>query len=416
MNLLITFLFVLAPLACGTPQAQAQAQAAPAPRAAQVAPAAPAQNKRAVTAVSSSNDGYHQLTINDGKGDLLLVMHGERFTGILDGEVLPPERLSLEGDKLTVFGADGGPLYEVRVDSAHDTLMYPYDSDVRFWDSSSDPFGAAGFGGGAWTTSGLMAAADRKLIGVTTSAVGSALRAQLGLKEESFVIETVTPDMPAAKAGAKPFDVVTAIDGKTGASTERLREVLDSKKPGDKLKLSILRGGQAQELELTVEEAKVRARAGAMLAPGQYSYSMAQGMPSYTVTAARAEADKVRAELAEKMAALQKETEKLSAAQSGEGARQLEDLARRQAEIAEQLREREQALADADDYVGVLEQGDNGSRWLMLPRGGAAAPSPAAPSADRLGQIEDRLARLEALLEKLAANTSKSGEASGSKP
>ena len=410
MNALIVFLLVLSPVACHTAHASAQQAAA--------APVAPAQHSHVSSSASGNGDGYLQLSISEDKGDLLLVMHGDRFTGILDGEVLPPERLVHDGDKLTVTGADGSALYEVRVDSKHHSLVYPYDAkDNWTWSDESDPFGV----GGNWPTGATVwRGGDRKLIGVTTSAVDSALRAQLGVDGDAFVIESVSPDMPAAKAGMQPFDVVTAIDGQPGATTEKLRDVLDDKKVGDTFKLTVLRRGQSQELELTVENAK----------PSMAYAVSSGGMPPVqyrTLMDGQAGNAKARDELLAKLAAVQAETEKLSAAQSGESAKQLAELAKKQAEIAEELKvQAAAAQAGGGNYLGVIEQNkDGGSRWVMLPanNGGTSVGvggSSGGVSPDRLAQIEDRLARLEALLERLAPpaanDTSKSGGASGSKP
>jgi hypothetical protein len=411
MNALIVFLLVLSPVACRTADAAAQ-QAAP--------PAAPAQHSHISSSASGNGDGYLQLSISEDKGDLLLVMHGDRFTGILDGEVLPPERLVHEGDKLTVIGADGSALYVVRVDSKHHSLVYPYDAKAQedwTFSDDSDPFGV----GGNWPTGATVwRGGDRKLIGVTTSPLDAALRAQLGVDGDAVVIESVSPDMPAAKAGVQPFDVVTAIEGQPGASPERLRNALDDKQVGDKLKLTVLRRGQSQELELTIEKAK----------PSMAYAVSSGGMPQVqyrTLMDAQAGNAKAREELLAKLAAVQAETEKLSAAQSGESAKQLAELAKKQAEIAEELKvQAAAAQAGGGNYLGVIQQNqDGGSRWVMLPANSGresvgVGGSSGGVSPDRLAQIEDRLARLEALLERLAPpagnDTSKSGGASGSKP
>jgi hypothetical protein len=433
MTIIIVLLFILGPFGLTVPQVRAQV--APAPQAplarVQAAPVARAQNapvarraapmapagQNVVSSASSSGDGYTQLTVNGDKGDLLLVMHGDRFTAILDGEVLPPERLLREGDKLSVAGPDGAALYEMRVDTDKHSLVYPYDAAFEtpdFW-NGNDPFGgqAAWPGTTVWSTDN-----NRKLIGVTTSAVDGALRAQCGLGQEAFVIESVSADMPAGKAGMLPFDVVTAIDGQPGASTEKLRVALDARKAGDKLTLTVLRAGKSQDLELTLEEPKKRSVYSARVAPGAYAVTTGENGQAYqSLMQAQGENEKARVELLARLDAVRAETEALSAAKSGEDAKRLAELAQKQAEIADELRTREAAMRDAGNYVGVLQgDKDGGSRWLMLPRSGAAA----APADDeRMARLEERLVRLEALLERLAPpanDTTKSGEASGKKP
>ena len=58
----------------------------------------------------------------------------------------------------------------------------------------------------------------------------------------------------AQKAGLKPGDVITEIDGKTITTKEELTEIKNTHKIGDKIKLKIYRNKEYQEIELTLEE------------------------------------------------------------------------------------------------------------------------------------------------------------------
>jgi M6 family metalloprotease-like protein len=69
-------------------------------------------------------------------------------------------------------------------------------------------------------------------------------------KTGQLVVGHVEPDSPAAKAGIQKHDVVRQVEGKPLASTSALRELLQSRTPGAKLKLAGLRG--KQPLEWTV--------------------------------------------------------------------------------------------------------------------------------------------------------------------
>lgn len=71
-------------------------------------------------------------------------------------------------------------------------------------------------------------------------------------------VREVTPDSPAAKAGLKNGDVVVKVDGKEVADPAALTEAISARKPGDKVKLTVVRDGQEQEIEATLGERPVR--------------------------------------------------------------------------------------------------------------------------------------------------------------
>jgi len=65
-------------------------------------------------------------------------------------------------------------------------------------------------------------------------------------------VEQVVPKQPADKAGMKAGDVITEFDGKKVENTDDIRTILQKKKPGNKVKVKILRDGETKELELTL--------------------------------------------------------------------------------------------------------------------------------------------------------------------
>lgn len=79
------------------------------------------------------------------------------------------------------------------------------------------------------------------------------LASGLGLKDKRGVlIAEVTPNSPAAKAGLKQGDVVTAIDGTRVDDRSALTNTVISKKPGSNVTLDVLRNGSAQKLNVTL--------------------------------------------------------------------------------------------------------------------------------------------------------------------
>src|SRR5262249_31998353 len=81
------------------------------------------------------------------------------------------------------------------------------------------------------------------------------LAARLGAPEEGGVLVTdVEKDAPAAKAGLKEGDVITAVNGQKVHDGLELKKVVASVAPGKEVELSVVRDGKAETLKAKVEE------------------------------------------------------------------------------------------------------------------------------------------------------------------
>ncbi|MEA2511873.1 MAG: 2-alkenal reductase [Thermomicrobiales bacterium] len=86
-------------------------------------------------------------------------------------------------------------------------------------------------------------------------AIDAVLAAQNDLPVDHGVYVTdVSPGSPAADAGIKPGDVITAIDGEPIDQTHPLEEFLFEHQPGDTVELTIQRGDQEQQVQVTLGE------------------------------------------------------------------------------------------------------------------------------------------------------------------
>jgi membrane-associated protease RseP (regulator of RpoE activity) len=95
----------------------------------------------------------------------------------------------------------------------------------------------------------------RVYLGFSPLDVSSELREYLGApKDGGVLVQSVKDGGPAAKAGLKVGDVVTAIDGKPVESAWNLGDLLDGKKAGDSVRLDVVRNRQRQTLVATLEE------------------------------------------------------------------------------------------------------------------------------------------------------------------
>jgi S1-C subfamily serine protease len=64
------------------------------------------------------------------------------------------------------------------------------------------------------------------------------------------LITAVTDDMPAAKAGVRVGDVVTAVDGREISTFQQLADIVAFKRPGERITLRIDRRGETLELRV----------------------------------------------------------------------------------------------------------------------------------------------------------------------
>jgi serine protease Do len=114
----------------------------------------------------------------------------------------------------------------------------------------------------------------RGYLGLAVQEVTPALARGLAISTpRGVVVGDVAPDSPAARAGLQRGDVITAVDGKPVDDVGRFRNLVAGTAPGTTLKLTLLRAGREQTLDVTVGEAPDRAPAvaaepGASRRPG----------------------------------------------------------------------------------------------------------------------------------------------------
>jgi Do/DeqQ family serine protease len=100
----------------------------------------------------------------------------------------------------------------------------------------------------------------RGWLGVEAQAITPQIARALELDDtRGVVVVGVMRDGPAHRAGLQPGDVIVAIDGEKIAEARQALLAISSRKPGNKVKLEVLRNGKSLMLEATAIERPRRA-------------------------------------------------------------------------------------------------------------------------------------------------------------
>ena len=95
----------------------------------------------------------------------------------------------------------------------------------------------------------------RAFLGVSLMDLSPQLREHFGAaKDAGVMVESVEENSPAAKAGLRVGDIITAIDGKNVSSSWGLRGALRDKKEGDAVRVEYLRNNARQTAMATLVE------------------------------------------------------------------------------------------------------------------------------------------------------------------
>ncbi|QPF85357.1 Do family serine endopeptidase [Bradyrhizobium genosp. L] len=93
----------------------------------------------------------------------------------------------------------------------------------------------------------------RGYIGVQVQPVTTGIAESLGLKQaRGALVDEAQPDTPAAQAGIRPGDVITAVNGNAVKDSRTLAREISGMAPGSSAKLDILRKGEAQTINVTL--------------------------------------------------------------------------------------------------------------------------------------------------------------------
>jgi putative serine protease PepD len=157
-------------------------------------------------------------------------------------------------------GNSGGPLVDTKA------RVIGINSAIRAADSGAGPeggqAGSIGLGFAIPINQGKRVAeelintgkATHPVIGVSLDMKYTGDGARVGEKGKDGS-PSVTSGGPGAKAGIKPGDIITKVDGQRVHSGEELIVKIRSHRPGDRLELTLVRGGSERTMTLTLGSA-----------------------------------------------------------------------------------------------------------------------------------------------------------------
>ncbi len=121
--------------------------------------------------------------------------------------------------------------------------------------------------------------ASHAKLGVTIQDVNQSLAESFGMKQaDGALVANVAKGSPAAAAGLKAGDVITAVNGQPVVRSGELSSLIGLSMPGEKVKLSVWRDHASREVEAKLGGAEadesVVASADGSIAPGQLGLSL----------------------------------------------------------------------------------------------------------------------------------------------
>ncbi len=96
---------------------------------------------------------------------------------------------------------------------------------------------------------------QRGKLGVTIQGMDEELAKSFGLdKPEGALVSSVEPGSPAEAAGIQPGDIITAVDGQKVKDSGDLPRMIGERKPGEAVRVELLRQGKRQEKTVKLAE------------------------------------------------------------------------------------------------------------------------------------------------------------------
>src|SRR5215510_909914 len=187
------------------------------------------------------------------KDDVIVRFDGESVTSVRKLTRLVSESSPDQTVRLTI--SRGGVEQEVSVTlSKRDfggLLRAKINDDV--WHGVTKDFPRLEMNLGEFDDNSFVFAFGNRRIGISTQTLTKQLADYFGVKDGGVLITSVSESSPAAKAGLKAGDVITAIDGEKVTSPGDITRALNKKETGD-VSLTVIRDKSPRTVTLTPEK------------------------------------------------------------------------------------------------------------------------------------------------------------------
>jgi len=187
------------------------------------------------------------------RDDVIVRFDGESVTSVRKLTRLVSESSADQTVRLTI--SRGGVEQEVSVTlSKRDfggLLRAKINDDV--WHGVTKDFPRLEMNLGEFDDNSFVFAFGNRRIGISTQTLTKQLADYFGVKDGGVLITSVSENSPAAKAGLKAGDVITAIDGEKVTSPGDITRALNKKETGD-VSLTVIRDKSVRTVTLTPEK------------------------------------------------------------------------------------------------------------------------------------------------------------------
>lgn len=224
-------------------------------------PPAPSPLATRVFTLAGGPSSYTFHSVDEGRAIELRLENDQIVTAKMGGEDVPADRIVREGNTI-IFKDDKGETVFTHI------ISQPRES--RWLTAKVDPYRIAATAplnlakgqALAWSGKGpgpdedifIQMEPPKVMLGLTMMEPDASLRGHLGLEQgATTLVGMIYLDLPADAAGLEPYDIITAVDGKSPAGTEVIRGVLRQKNPGEQIAFKILRRGKEQEVSIKLD-------------------------------------------------------------------------------------------------------------------------------------------------------------------